>query len=88
MAVDHKKIKRPILHKCSRNLLFKLIGKQNFKEGEYLNAKGARIPSFKLTDVSYYVDFNFEEFKKEDFIKEEDWTILKERFLKIDILTY
>lgn len=30
MAVDHKKIKRPILHKCSRNLLFKLIGKQNF----------------------------------------------------------
>ena len=32
MAVDHKKIKRPILHKCSRNLLFKLIGKQNFKK--------------------------------------------------------
>lgn len=60
----------------------------DFKEGEYLNAKGARIPSFKLTDVSYYVDFNFEDFKKEDFIKEEDWNILKERFLKIDILTY
>ena len=32
MAVDHKKIKRPILHECSRNLLFKLIGKQNFKK--------------------------------------------------------
>lgn len=32
MAVDHKKIKRPILHKCSRNLLFMLIGKQNFKK--------------------------------------------------------
>jgi len=30
----------------------------------------------------------FEDFKKEDFIKEEDWNILKERFLKIDILTY
>lgn len=60
----------------------------DFQEGEYLNAKGARIPSFKLIDVSYYVDFNFEDFKKEDFIKEEDWNILKERFLKIDILTY
>lgn len=63
------------------------IGLIDFKEGEYLNAKGARIPSFKLTDVSYYVDFNFEDFKKEDFIKEEDWSILKERFLKIDILS-
>ena len=60
----------------------------DFKEGEYLNAKGARIPSFKLTDVSYYVDFNFEDFKKEDFIKEEDWSILKERFLKIDITNF
>lgn len=60
----------------------------DFTEGEYLNAKGARIPSFKLTDVSYYVDFNFEDFKKEDFIKEEDWSILKERFLKIDIANF
>ena len=64
------------------------IGLIDFKEGEYLNTKGARIPSFKLTDVSYYVDFNFEDFKREDFIKEEDWSILKERFLKIDILTH
>lgn len=39
MAVDHKKIKRPILHKCSRNLLFKLIGKQNFKKTRLLRSK-------------------------------------------------
>lgn len=32
MAVDHKNNKRPILHKYCRNLLFKLLGKQNFKK--------------------------------------------------------
>lgn len=64
------------------------IGLINFTEGEYFNAKGAKIPSFKLTDVEYYIEFNYEDFKKEDYITEKDWEDLKERFLKIDITTH
>ena len=45
-------------------------------------------PKKEQSMLGRVIDLPFEDFKKEDFIKEEDWSILKERFLKIDILTY
>lgn len=62
----------------------KAIGLIDFSEGAAINRKNARIPSFKLKNVRYYIDYKIEDFVEDEGMSKEEFNEILKRISKED----